>query len=132
LGKSREKSKMGRFFIQPTQKYGTPGELLKWSKKPEFIKIEKHLLIIRILMLDGKEAKIYNVAKTFGVSVKTVNRVVKRWNSGGKEALAHKPRSGRPRKFTEVHKKRVNELVNGQTEMNQRLTMKGVHGFLKG
>lgn len=80
----------------------------------------------------GQVTSVNEAARIFGVSVRTVNKWLRRWNSGGKEGLRNVPKPGRPPKFKEEHKERVKGLIARQSELDTRLTIKGIHGFLKG
>ena len=135
MSKKNEKiiRKWGRPYIKPKGEHGIPQELLQWSKEAKNPEEGKRYLAIRTIILEEGKIELEKVGKLYGVRGKTVYRWIVRWNKEGREGLKDKPKSGRPRKFQKEHKEKVLELVNGQSEDGKRrLTIKGIHGFLKG
>jgi len=121
---------MGRNYVRPTKEFGEPEEILKWSKETGNKNQSVRFLCIRAMMIE-EGVKLEQIAKMFGVSTREVNRWVRLWNMGGKDALTIKKSPGRPRKFKEHHAARVKELVENQQELRSRLTIKGVYGLHK-
>jgi transposase len=125
--------KWGRPYKKPKKENGSPEELLQWSKEAENPEEGKRYLVIRTILLEEGKIELEKVGKLYGITRKTVYRWIVRWNKEGREGLKDKPKSGRPRKFQKEHEEKVFELVNGQSEDGKRrLTIKGIHGFLKG
>lgn len=122
---------MGRNYQKPDKKHGGPEKLLKWANEAKDFKEGRRFLCIRMLMLKEAEATINEAALNFGVSPRTVNQWIRQWNQDGKEGLMTTPQPGRPSKFKQVHKDRIRELIDNQAQDELRLTIKGVHGFLK-
>ncbi|MCD4786323.1 MAG: helix-turn-helix domain-containing protein [Candidatus Eremiobacteraeota bacterium] len=122
---------MDRHYQTPDKKHGGPKELLKWAEKARDFKEGRRFLCIRMLMMKGLKTSVNEAAEDFGVSVRTVNKWLRQWNEGGKEGLKTTPRRGRPQKFNLEREKRIRELIEKQKESKTRLTIKGIHGFLK-
>jgi transposase len=123
---------MGRYFQTPDKRHGNPGQLLRWANEANNYKEGRRFLCIRMLMMSGEDTTINKAAEIFGVSCRTVNQWLRQWNESGKEGLADTPKPGRPPKFKQKHKERVKHLIENQAEQKARLTIKGIHGFLKG
>ena len=122
---------MGRHFTTPDPSHGGPDEILKWANQADSYQEGRRLLCIRMLMMK-QVTSVNEAARIFGVSVRAVNNWLRHWNSGGKEAMRDVPKSGRPPKLKQEHKERVKGLIAKQSELDVRLTIKGLHGFLKG
>ncbi len=122
---------MGRHFTLPNEKHGSPEELLKLADKAKDFKEGRRFLCIRKLMIKGRKTSTNEVAQDFGVTPRAVNDWVRRWNKDGKEGLKTKPRTGRPPLFKPEHEDLIHKLIDNQEKSNTRLTIKGIHGFLK-
>lgn len=134
MGKNRKtiKKKMGRPYNKPDKEYGSPEELLEWSKDSKKPQESKRYLAIRALMTEEGVMKFEQIASMYGIKARTLNKWVHRWNSGGKEKLRNRSKSGRPRKIKEEEKQKIMETINNQEkEGKTRLTIKGVRDFLK-
>lgn len=67
---------------------------------------------LRALLLLSNDIDIETIASAFSVTSRTIKyEWVPRWNSGGYDALADSPRSGRPPKFTEPQRKQIHKYV---------------------
>lgn len=122
---------MGRHYQKPDERHGSPDELLKWAEESRDFREGRRFLCIRMLMQKDRKSSVNEAAESLGVSVRTVNHWLRKWNKGGKEELTTTPKPGRPPKFQPEHEKRVRELIENQEENETRLTIKGIHGFLK-
>ena len=60
-----------------------------------------------------------------------MHKWIYKWNKGGIKKLRRKPGSGGPRKFLKEHKEVATELIKKQDKEKKRLTIKGMHNFLK-
>jgi transposase len=121
----------GRPYNKPNEEYGSPEELLKWSKESTNKREREKFLAIRMLMLEGERIGFKGVSNLIGITVRALNKWVRKWNNEGKEGLKRKSGSGRPRKFLKEHDEAVTDLIKNQTKEKKRLTIKGVYNFLK-
>jgi transposase len=74
------------------QEFAAIEKALRHDKRPE---VCRRCSVLRLLHLGHKPEE---VARMQAISKPTVYGIIKRWQSGGIEGLADKPRSGRPRK----------------------------------
>ena len=96
-----EVKNMPQKLLVPNEEYGSPSELLKWSKENKEARQAERFLAIRLLML-GKNRQ--EVMETYGIAWCTLQKWVKLWNKGGKEFLMLGKPTGRPTKLTQEAK----------------------------
>jgi transposase len=75
--------------------------------------VRQRCTAIRLLHLGHKPEEVANMQ---AVSIPTVYSWINRWKQGGIEALATKPRSGRPAKATEAYERIVADVVEKEPE----------------
>ena len=75
--------------------------------------VRQRCTAIRLLHLGHKPEE---VAEMQAVSIPTIYSWIKRWRKGGVEALATKPRSGRPAKADDEYELRLAEVIEKEPE----------------
>src|SRR5688572_13249671 len=88
----------------------TVEQALRRDKRPE---VRQRCTVIRLLHLGHKPEEI---AKMQAVSDPTIYGWIKRWRSGGVEALADKPRSGRPPKADDAYSLALVEVIEKEPQ----------------
>ena len=78
---------------------------IRHDKRPE---VRQRCTAIRLLHLEHKPEE---VAEMQAVSIPTIYGWIKRWQGGGIEALANRPRSGRPQKADEAYTTKLVEVI---------------------
>jgi putative transposase len=89
-----------------------------YAKIEELIKKEKNARIKdRLRAIYWKFKKISNaeIARRLNCDPHIITGWIKKWNKGGPEGLADKPRSGRPRKLNNEEEKEIIEGVKKKT-----------------
>jgi transposase len=111
------------------QSKGSSDDLLAWSKESRNPLEVKRYLAIRMLMTGCSRE---NVMQFFGLSWSTLQKWLRLWNEGGKEALKVGKPTGRPSKLTDEAKDfivRKIEFTNPRT--GERVTGTAISGTLK-
>lgn len=78
---------------------------IRWDRRPE---VRQRATAIRLLHL-GKSPQ--EVALALAISLSTVYNWQSRWRAGGLEALANRPKSGRPRVADQAYCRRLEETL---------------------
>jgi len=82
-------------------------------RRDQRTEVRQRCMAIRLLHLGHKPEEVANMQ---AVSIPTVYAWIKRWQQGGIEALATKPRSGRPGKATEEYERIVAEVIEKEPQ----------------
>jgi len=120
---------MARKRIEPTREYGGPDELLAWSKESTD-QLESHrYLALRMLMLgESRET----VMKAFDLSWSTLQKWVRLWNKGGREAVRVGTATGRPPIMTPEGKDFLVKTIEfNHSKTGERITAIAISGRLK-
>jgi len=80
-------------------------EAIKRDKRPG---VKDRAIVVRLLHL-GYRAE--EIARMQAISKPTVYACYHRWEEGGVDALADRPRSGRPPKITEAYREKLREVI---------------------
>lgn len=113
---------MPQKIVKPNEKFGSPSDLLKWSKECKDVRQSERFTAIRLLML-GRSRE--DVMEVYDISWSTLQRWVKLWNKGGKESLMMGKPTGRPSRLTQEGK---NFLIE-QIEFTNKRTGKKVNAI---
>jgi transposase len=105
--------------MEPDRKFGSADDLFSWSRECKDIRQSERFMAIRMLM-QGRSRE--EVMEIYGISWSTLQRWVKLWNKGGKEALIMGKPTGRPSKLTPEAK----DFLVEQIEFTNRRTGKKV------
>ena len=105
--------------MEPDKKFGSAKDLHGWSRECKDLRQSERFTAIRMLM---KGLSREDVMKTYGITWSTLQRWVKLWNEGGKEALMMGKPTGRPSKLTPEAK----DLLVEQIEFTNKRTGKKV------
>lgn len=120
---------MAQKRMEPDQRFGTPAELLFWSKDTKEPLESQRLLGIRMLMLGSSRE---DVMRTFGISWSTLQKWVRLWNKGGRENLRVGKPTGRPQKLSQdVKDFLVREIEFIHPKTGKRITGVAISGTLK-
>ena len=60
-------------YNKPEEKYGSPEDLVNWSKEKGNKKEAKKLLAIRMVMLEGERIGFNGIARLNGITVRTLH-----------------------------------------------------------
>jgi len=115
--------------ILPDSKYATAEELYKWIKEEKKDpKLANRLNAIRLLMLSYQQKE---VAVICGISRKSVQKWVQKWNAAGREGLKSNS-GGSTSKVTEEMKADITEVIDVKKRIDGRIvTGKLICGYLK-
>lgn len=120
---------MAQRRLLPDSKHGSPDDLITWSKEAKSPLEVKRFIAIRMLMTGCRRE---DVMHFFAVSWSALQKWVRLWNKGGKEALLVGKPSGRPPRLTTEAKdyivKKI-EFVHPKT--GERITGRAISGVLK-
>ena len=120
---------MAQKRMEPDQSKGKPDELLELSKKSRSPLEIKRYIAIRMLMTGCSRE---DVMGFFGISWSTLQKWVRLWNKGGKEALKVGKPTGCPPKLTEEAKDFIVKKIEfTHPKTGERITGVAISGQLK-
>jgi transposase len=115
--------------IQPDCENGTLLDVEQTMNSSANRHFYRRLLALRLLLQGRTQA---DVASIINVSVRSIRRWVKSWNRGGIDALANRPKSGRPPAVTAEQRREIVALITDVHKVNQtHWTAVKLHGYLR-
>jgi len=115
--------------IYPNPENGSLSDIEETLRSTACSKMAMRLLAIRSLI---RGQTVGFVADFMHVTTRTISNWINRWNKGGIDALADKPKSGRRPAIGDKHRAKILDLVDNPNKAGQtHWTAVKLHGFIK-